>query len=362
MTEPRREDDSSKEQEKVKKTLFSELSRLFGAIAELVTEEAKSPSLKGAHITHVHRKTKELLGNADRVAKGLQLFKEELIRDFGSASHAFILKSIDPMIVDALRVIEELSLERKGIEQTASDIRVRAVQTAQLFSQFSDEKKLRRKIMAEAIRATQCAIEKDCQMLRHYQYHTLEEISVPQLTDIRELEKKLEPIFNEFAELALKRVATDDLRQFFMWKSHIDERRAVLVEIGLLTIDTALKKRVSIDSSEEEREEGALYSEIEENMAENFKELSILNAIEERALKLFEILTSSTVFNQEMYFELEQLLEELKKEAKGFENHLHLQHVFRTVLKQIEKTEHVLSSRQEADFNNQEPPEADWHS
>lgn len=358
MSEPRREEETSGEQKKAKKTLFSELSHLFRAIAELVTEEAKGASIKGVHATAVHRKTKELLGAAERVAKGLQLFKEELLRDFGSASHAFILKSIDPMITEAFHVIEELSSE----EKKSSDIRAKAVQAAQLFSQFSDEKKLRRKIMAESIRATHCAIEKDCQMLRHYQYHTLEEMSLPQLTDIRELEKKLEPIFNEFAELALKRVATDDLRQFFMWKSHIDERRGVLVELALLTIDAALKKKAHIDSSEEEKKEEALYSEIEGNAVEGFKELSILNAIEERALKLFEILTSRVTFNQKTYLELEQLLEELKREAKGFENHLHLQEVFHTVLKQIEKAEHALSTRQEADFNNQEPPEADWHS
>src|SRR5438105_2956133 len=109
--------------EKEKKTLFSELGRLFGSIAEVIGKEVKHDkivSLQQAHRVSANKKIRNLLIDAKAVVNNLQAFKEQLIQEFGNASYNFITKSIDPIIEHALLLIEELSA-RQEVERSFAD-------------------------------------------------------------------------------------------------------------------------------------------------------------------------------------------------------------------------------------------------
>ncbi|MDB6080736.1 MAG: hypothetical protein JWO53_8 [Chlamydiia bacterium] len=313
------------------KTLFSELSRLFRAIGQVVTEQAKSVPLKGVHAVSVRRKTKDLLQDAQKAADGLQLFKDKLTAEFGTAASAFISKSIDPMIKSALRMIDELSDEHAD----PSSMYAKAIQSAQLYSQFSDEGKLRRKIISESINATRKAIEKDCQILRNYQHHAFQELSSPESSVVSTLEKKLAPIFNEFTSLATTSTQTNDLREFFLWQSEIDERRTTLTELGLLFIDVVIAKveTVSQDVHETEEEQSPID-----------RELTALLILEERAFKLFQILDHTKIITSETLTEVSVLLSDLTVEVRSYENRKDLQETIKNILQHIAKVEFLLSA------------------
>ena len=314
--------------------LFSELSRLFNDIAEVVTEQAKAQegsknrlSLKDTHEIARYKRKEELLKNAETIANNLELFKEELAKDFGIASYAFVAKFIDPMIEHALELIKELS-SKSVAHSKLPKLYEQAVQSVELYSQFRDEKKLKRKIILDAIQSTKQAIEKDCEILAHYEHHAFQEMKL----DVAEsakfttiLEEKLKPIFLEFQLLKESEIDTFDLKEFFIWKSNIDEKRAALTELGFLTIDSIFTAKSSskalseFDDDEFSEDDWRVLSVIEKNIINTSAQLASLTTLEEKAIKLFEILEDEAVFQAETFLEIEELLAEIKERARDFE-------------------------------------------
>lgn len=314
-----------------RKALFSELSQLFSSIAKLITEDARaeqrmegSQALKsGREISHLKKTTGELLSNTQAIATNLQLFKEQLIQDFGSSSYAFINKSIDPMIQHASKIIQEL-YSKGDCRDNFPVMYEKALQSVEFYSQFNDERKLRRKIITEAIQGTKQAIEKDCQILKHYTQHSIEERKIDSKDALVEaLDKKLAPIFQEFFKLEDAEIDTSDLREFFIWKSYVDERRNALTELGLLTIESLLAaKGLSADSGAkdfDERGEHSTLSVIEKSILDATDQLTALTSLEERVLKLFERLESKEIFSERAIREIETLFSDLNFETKNFE-------------------------------------------
>ena len=82
----------------LKKSLFMELGRLFRELASILKENPKGAASLAEHTSFVHPRIGELLEKAEKIALDLQKFKEELFREYGTASYNFVSKSIDPMI------------------------------------------------------------------------------------------------------------------------------------------------------------------------------------------------------------------------------------------------------------------------
>src|SRR6185295_6865700 len=128
------------------------------------------------------------------------------------------------MIRHASEIVKDLSI-KEGVPDASSSIFKQAVRSVGLYSEFRDEKKLRRKIINEAIQTSRETIEKDCQILRHYEHHAATGLEKVSEEFLYSLQIKLEPVFHEFYELQVSKFVTDNLRDFFLWKSNIDERR-----------------------------------------------------------------------------------------------------------------------------------------
>jgi hypothetical protein len=234
-----------------KKTLFSEMSRLFHSFSQLLKEHAKTTTIKEAHVEAHDKKLEDMLTHAQNIAQGLSKLKEELFHEVGDVSYNYVAKSLDPIIDQAMRIIEDF---REGKKATnTQDVLNRAIYTAQLYSQFRDEKKLRRKIIKESIGVLRSAIEKDSHVLHRYYNGALEssKSATPEIID--KVKRQLEPIFHGFQELLLSKIDTDDLKEFFLWKAKVDHKRAELIESGLSIIDSLFGEQV-----EEPKEEAAL--------------------------------------------------------------------------------------------------------
>ena len=352
------------------KSAFSDLGNLFNWVAGLITEQAKSSasdeskqnsSLKRARALSSRGHTKELMESARAIVKNLELFREQLMQDFGKAAHAFINKSIDPMILNANRLIEEFSQKGEAGEQF-SDILEQAVQSVELYSQFSDEKRLKQKIITEAIHSTKVAIEKDFQVLSHYQHHALQEVEGDKEKLKAILDAKLEPIFSELREIQFGEISTTDLRELFIWKQQVDEKRNALNELGFLTIDSTLERKGDIEELDTEDLSGwGELSAMESNIISKSKELTMLAALEERALKLFELLDDTTLFNKDIFCEIENLLLDLKSEAESFQDSreddsgdddILLQDTFQGLYESILRAESLLETRKKDALNS----------
>jgi len=233
----------------LKKSLFVEFGRLFREIAHVLKESPKAAELKAEHTAFAHPRISELLEKAEKIALDLQKFKEELFREYGTASYNFVSKSIDPMIDGAFRLIEEFraNTQKKGPDELFA----RAVASAQLYTQFGDEKKLLRRIIQEGISAMRLAIDRDIQLLRHYQHHSAQELDPERQLDLETLDAELEPCLAKFHALALEKVPTGNLKEFFLWKAHVDEKRSALAEEGFLIIDTYFGHPLGLGHEEE---------------------------------------------------------------------------------------------------------------
>ena len=305
-------------------SLFSRISRFFGFIAKeagegMLSSDPVPTFFKEAHVIYPIRKTRELVEAADRVIKSLMHVKEELSKEFGPMASQFIMKSIDPMIAHASEIAKDLS-EKEGSPFASSTIFQQALRSVGLYSELSNEKKLRRKIVNEAIQAIREAIEKDCQILRRYEHYAEDDLEG--ITDefLHNLNRKLEPVFHEFHLLQLAKFTSDDLREFFLWKSQIDDRRAGLLELGLTTIDSHFSSLKSgRHRTEEEDEEPHFlpqFSAVEKDIIDSSHDLATIANLEERALQFSELIQDMTSFSPESFLQLDQLLANLKEETK----------------------------------------------
>lgn len=221
-----------------KKTIFSELSHIFKTVSAIVADTEAISSVAKPHTLLPRKKVKEMLDDAKKIIESIHLFKEKLTKEFGQASYVFITRSIDPIIEEAGKIIEQLyaSLEKDSHD----DMFTQAIRSAQFYLQFSDESHLRKRIISDGISTLRGAIEKDMHVLREYVRHSLQENNLYQDEIIARFDAALEPIFEEFQAMAFEKIATDNLLDFFVWKSKIDDRRAALTEEGFIIIDGLL--------------------------------------------------------------------------------------------------------------------------
>jgi|GEM_PF-2948501 len=221
--------------EEPKKGIFSELSSLFRSFSKLITDSTVVGHHPGGH-SIVLAKRDDLVANAHKMAEDLTKLKNDFFKEFGAPFYSVISKTLAPVIEQAKALGHELQKQKEG-GQIQTDFAHQAIQSTEIWLQFCDEKKLKKKIISDAIQATRSVIEKDMQVLRHYQIHALQDADLASDEFISRLEVSLEPIFQQFHELVLSKITTDDLRQFFHLRAAIDEKRSVLTEQGLHIID-----------------------------------------------------------------------------------------------------------------------------
>src|SRR5205085_11711951 len=125
--------------------------------------------------------------------------KKRLVNEYGGSVSSFIIKSIEPMISQARRLIEDLSNPNQKSEGF-QDLLQQAVISVELYSQFSDETKLIRKIIQEAHQFTRNSIDKDIEVLANYKRQALEDSSLSSGEKEEQSSKLalfLDPVINE---------------------------------------------------------------------------------------------------------------------------------------------------------------------
>jgi hypothetical protein len=301
-------------QKKVPKngSFFAEIGRFFDSIAEVLIGQAKAAEENPHPMSATRRiqpikKRQDLIAGIESCIQHLTKLKNELLVEFGSSCSQFVSKSIDPMIQHA----EELIVRLSKAENSAS-LEEEAIRSVGLYSEFNDEKKLRRKIINEAVHTSRDAIEKDCQVLRNYQHHA--HLSHKNVTDeqLNLLEEKLEPVVQQFHSLHLTKFVSEDIRGFFIWKSQIDEQRAELLERGFQLIDFYFSTLPGVTKKAD--------SSSDQDIANLSEELSSLTDLEQRVLNLMYILDENEGFTPDEFNEMSQRLHSLKKEAEFLKN------------------------------------------
>jgi len=275
-----------------------------------VRKQDESKSLRGRCIS-VQFQMAKTVENAAAIAASLNLLKERLLIEFGQSSHSFIAKTIDPMVLHVKKIVEELTarqqLKLDSIE--GEDALKKAIDSVSLYTQFSDEKKLRKKIVHETVQAVRRAIEKDCEILKNYELYFLQnEVVLTQDRDQIEelLKRKLEAIFHEFAKLQQQEYQDDDLRKLFLWKSQIDMQRGALTELGLFTVDSILHHSTQIPT---DTEEPTVISQ----------QKIMVEELVDKAQILLHLAESGAHFDLVVFKEMDQLLVELKGQARRIE-------------------------------------------
>jgi hypothetical protein len=349
-------------QKKKRESFFAKVGDLLNWMASQIAHDAKKEAnrlagLKERKIASIssQKSAEELVFHAKQTLSSLEAFKEQLLRDFGREAQSFITKSLHPIIENAKRLIIEHKegQDRLREGEEFSDFFVHVVQSVERYAQYKDEKKLRHKIISEAILETRNALEKDFQILRNYQHHALLEIQEDQETLIGILDRKLEPIFRELASLAQADIHHDDLHHFFGWKKEVDDKRGAFVELGFLTIDTILERKSVTPPVEA--------PDLESSLIMRSSEIVKLARLEERALKIFELLENDHVCNNKIIHEIEYMLFELKGEAESYqqdtlsieEEKSTLEGTFQDLYESILKAEMLLEHRKRELFKKQ---------
>lgn len=314
--------------EEEKNGIFAHVGNFFGWIGELITEQARIDAQKedatppvhiAREITLQQQKTSEVIANAEAICNHLDEIKLKLIEEFGKGASCFISKCINPMTDHARQLIQDLKVpasEGKHLHSLLSQ----AIESVELYQQFSDERKLKKKIVQVAQQLMKQSIDKDLEVLANYKKNAIENSLWPE--DERELREfqidgYLYPIISELIGMSESRLTTDDLRAFFVWKSNVDERRNSLVELGLLTIDamTESSERTVIVISEEEEEiilEEPFPQLVKHQLEDASLAMSYLATLEDRVNDIFMRIQEGALDD------VEQLLEYLKVDAERF--------------------------------------------
>src|SRR6185295_794236 len=179
------------------------------------------------------------------------------------------------------------------------------------------------------------------------------------------LQIKLEPVFHEFYELQVSKFVTDNLRDFFLWKSNIDERRAALSELGFTTIDAHFASLKSYHHVVvEEGGEASFwpqFSAVEKNILDSSTELATITNLEERALQFFDLIQDTTSFSPDAFLRLDQLLTDLKGETEQLKATTHptMLESFKVLHDSLHRAEKLLKKRKQDD---DEPREGEGYS
>ncbi len=340
-----------------KRSIFSHVGNFFGWLGELITEQARMEAQKEQAMPPVHiareitlqqQKTSEVIANAEVICNHLDEIKLKLIQEFGKTASGFISKCIDPMVDHARGLIKDLK-EPAREEKHLHNLLSQAIESVELYSQFSDENKLKRKIVQVAQNLIKQSIDKDLEVLANYKKHAIESCTWPsdqqQMREFQ-IDGYLYPIISELLGMSESRLVTDDLHAFFVWKSNVDDRRNSLVELGLLTIDamTESTERAIVVVNEEDGEiilEEPFPQLVKHQLEEASLAMSYLATLEDRVNDIFMRLHEGSLDD------VEQLLEYLKMDAERFVKiSAHTKRVldsFKTIKEEIVRAEHLLS-------------------
>ncbi len=301
---------------------------------------------------------------ARKAIENLELCKAKMLADETLRPNAFIEKSIDPLIAEVTAFIEELQKQKNEVKGDI-DFFEKAIRSVETYSQFDDENSLCYHIINELILSAQQAVDKDCQILRNYVQHSMETIKDEHKTSYSELiDKKLLPIFEEFEQLrGIKKsdrddLSHDDVRDVLLWRAGLDDKRAILTELGLFIIDAThpTKTWPLLTEALVQTQELANSSQSSEEMGDAEDKLTsvpatqqteFLTTLKEYAVKLFELLEGIISFRLEIFREIEKLLIHLKSQAALFEDTTNDTLLFANLLEWIKKTERLLEHKQQ---------------
>lgn len=225
-----------------KRSFLSDFSAFFDSLVSMLVglggraPAAAIPTPIQARVIRPIKKRTDLLKGAEGCLTHMRVLKVQLLQEFGTSCNQFIVKSIDPM----LQHIETL-IKRLRDREDSTTLEEEAIRSVGLYSEFQDEKKLHRKIIAEAVHASYEAIDKDCQILANY-------LQQAERTHKNQAEHLLEAILSDFRELRRQAFTGADIRALFIWKSALDQKRAELSENGFQLIDSHFSPQSASES------------------------------------------------------------------------------------------------------------------
>lgn len=299
------------------------------------------------------QQSKEVVETAKKVCDDLEEVKKRLSLEFGKKAVAFISKCIDPMIFHARELINDLSREQPK-EGSFSDLLAQAIESVELYSQFSDESRLKRKIVQDAQGFIRQSIEKDMEMVENYKQQAFDNSkSVDEERQEREklVDRFLYPILAELKGMANSKVETDDLHAFFIWKTSVDDRRNALIELAFLTTDGIVKEN-GAKSTLEPEDELLEISDVDQKLQEYAYILSILSHLESQVAEYIGLLENLPQGDVETLLLIEQLLIDLKNDAFRFTSvpvdSIKIQNDFKLLRETIQKAETLVSERKHA--------------
>lgn len=341
----------------------SRVGNFFGWLGELITEQAQidaqvdevQPPLHMLHeIKLRQQKTSEVIANAKVICRHLEETKQKLAAEFGASAGCFIVKCIDPMTEHARHLI--LLLEQPTpAGSSLQNLLEQAIESVELYAQFSDEAKLKRKIVQVGQGYIKQAIDKDLEMLANYKFHAFEKgqmLPMEKRGREFELDRYLYPIVSELVGMADSRQETDDLHAFLVWKTTVDERRNSLMELGYLTIDAMRGQSEAVLSGYKSHE--SILDEpfdelIRHELEDNSLSMSFLSILEDRTNDLFNRMEEQASEDTEAVDTMQQLLDYLKVDAERFQAiSAHTKHVldsFKRLKDQLVRAEVLLQEK-----------------
>lgn len=366
--DPKTKHDSSQEGQSgdAKGGVFSHVGNFFGWLGELITEQARIDAQKEdakpplhivREITLQQQKTSEVIENAETICLHLDEIKQRLTQEFGSSASCFISKCIDPMIEHARHLTKALK-EPVREETHLNSLLNQAIESVELYSQFSDEKKLKKRIVQAAQGLIKQSIDKDLEVIANYKKqairkcgwrnHEREEFEF-------QLDGYLYPIISELIGMGESKQVTDDLHAFFVWKSNVDDRRNSLLELGFLTIDAMTHQAEPVALLRTEDEDGEIlleepFSDLVKHQLENASfSMSFIATLEDRVNDVFNRIEDIHFRDMQSIDLVEQLLEYIKVDAERFAQvSKHTKHVldsFKSIKESIQRAERLISTK-----------------
>jgi hypothetical protein len=348
-----------------KRSVFTHVGNFFGWLGELITEqaridaqreEAKPSSDILREITLQQQKTSEVIENAETICAHLDEIKQRLNQEFGATASCFIAKCIDPMI-DHARYLTKALKEPSREQGHLKDLLSQAIESVELYSQFSDERKLKKRIVHTAQGLIRQSIDKDLEVLANYKLDAIKKSGWKNSEREQkefQLDGYLYPILSELIGMGQSQHVTDDLHAFFVWKSTVDDRRNSLVELGLLTVDamTNTLQSTSIEPRDDEEEvvlEEPFSELVMHALEKSSMAMSFMATLEGRVSDIFIRLNDTASQDTGSIDTLEELLDYLKVDAERFSKLTsHTKHVldsFVALKEQILLAEHLLSQK-----------------
>jgi hypothetical protein len=310
------------------RAFFEQLSGLFrslGALAISLKVSDETQALGEKRVVSVVKSKEELIKQARRIAVDLERLQIGLEAEFQIISRPFIVKFIEPKMKEALQLIHELSKEGASLTK---------ILTSQvlLYSKYADEKRFIRELMEEAAQATQQEIERDCKLLEH------------EKRTVQVNHEQLECIIAKLQELGQKKIHALDLREFFIWKSSIDQQREALLNLGFLLIDSVAAHPLQFHA-ELQAEEGETHA-LDQHFMGVYDQIKTLIELEHRALDLFELLDDRS-FLPEAFEEVQEILKSKKELLHNKKETLAQTGAFEELGMEIEQMEQELAQRRE---------------